>query len=456
MSYRSHIYMPRRNSEAAVLIVTLWIVLGIAALILVFSRSVRVETIAAGNEVAALQADAVARGALQYAMAHLDGRQGAPPVESETPCEAAQIGDGFFWILRPPKDDETGYSFGIVAETSKLNLNIATPDMLLKLPNMTSDVAASIKAWRDPASVLTPEGAESDYYLSLPDPYNCKNSLFETVEELFLVKGVTATLLFGQDVNRNGVLDSAETGLPASAGAQLGTGRPDSGLYNFLTVYGVEPNTSADGAARVNLNNASLQALSSVLQQALSGARLSQVAQLARSGRPFRNVLDFYFRAGLTAAEFGPIADRLTTRSEGTLNGLVNVNTAPRAVLLCLPGLDAGDVDALVSKRGATGADLSSIAWVVEALPRDKAIAVADLITVRSYQYSADIVAVSGNGRAYKRYRAVLDTRNTPPKVVYWKDLTYLGWPLSPDIQSALRLGGPPSMAAFSSVGNPT
>ena len=63
-------------------------------------------------------------------------------------------------------------------------------------------------------------------------------------------------------------------------------------------------------------------------------------------------------------------------------------------------------------------------------------------------QYSADIISASGSGRAYKRYRAVVDARYSPPRVVYWKDLTHLGWPLAPEILSGLRAAGTPAASA--------
>ncbi len=66
-------------------------------------------------------------------------------------------------------------------------------------------------------------------------------------------------------------------------------------------------------------------------------------------------------------------------------------------------------------------------------------------ITGTSFQYSADIVAVSGDGRSFKRVRIVVDARTQPAKIVYRKDLTDLGWPLPPDVRTELRPGAPPA-----------
>ena len=125
-----------------------------------------------------------------------------------------------------------------------------------------------------------------------------------------------------------------------------------------------------------------------------------------------------------------------------TLPGLVNVNTASKEVLLCLPGLEESDVESLLSYRQSSD-DLDSIAWVTEVLDRDKAVAIGSYITVRSFQYSADIICLSGNGRAYKRYKAVYDMQSGSPKVVYWKSLTHFGWPLNREIVATLKQGKP-------------
>ena len=53
-----------------------------------------------------------------------------------------------------------------------------------------------------------------------------------------------------------------------------------------------------------------------------------------------------------------------------------------------------------------------------------------DCITVRSYQFTADIAALGRNGRGYHRTRFIFDTADGSPKIVYRQDLTHLGWAL--------------------------
>jgi len=194
---------------------------------------------------------------------------------------------------------------------------------------------------------------------------------------------------------------------------------------------------------RVNVNQAGTRELSNVLRNSVSQERLGDIVQRARLGRPFENILDFYFRTGMTMEEFGPVADRLTTRRDRSVRGLINVNTAPGKVLLCLPGLEESDVSALMSARSADNADTDSIAWVANALPQAKAVGIGSFITTQSYQFSADIVSVCGNGRAFRRCRIVVDAQQSPPRVIYRQNLTSLGWPLAPEILGQLRSGTP-------------
>jgi hypothetical protein len=110
-------------------------------------------------------------------------------------------------------------------------------------------------------------------------------------------------------------------------------------------------------------------------------------------------------------------------------------------VLLCLPGLEESDVDKLIGKRASSSTEIDSIAWILDVLNQDKAEAIGEFITTNSYQYRADIVSVSENGRAFRRYVAVLDTLQTPTRIRYWKSLTHMGWPLDREILETLRSG---------------
>ncbi len=431
------------KTDGTILIVTIWVVLVLAGLALVFARSIRVAAIVGANHVASLEAECIASGAMEYVAAKL-----ATSTEEETsvlmesePYKAMQLGKGYFWVLRSNLENERQFDYGLTDEAGKINLNSASEEMLLRLPGMTAELAASIIDWRDEDSEISPGGAEDEYYLLLSQPYNCKNSPLETVNEILLIKGASEDILYGEDTNLNSILDDNENDGDLRDPPDNRNGRLDSGFYDYVTVYSVEINLDNEGNQRININDVQARAdLQSELQKIVKEERALEIMSLVPTRPSYANVLDFYFSTGLKADEFSQIVDRLTTSDEETFPGLVNVNTAPKAVLLCLPGLEESDVDALVSRRNCDEG-LDSIAWVAEVLNREKAVAVGSYITTRSFQYSADIVSVSGNGRAYKRCKTVFDMRQDKPKVVYWKSMTHFGWPLNQQIVATLREG---------------
>lgn len=89
--------------------------------------------------------------------------------------------------------------YGLVDEESKININTAPAEVIARLFRLcgmeegpAQDCAYSIVDWRDKDSFLSvPLGsAEDSYYRSLPYPYEAKDSDFEALDELLLVKGI--------------------------------------------------------------------------------------------------------------------------------------------------------------------------------------------------------------------------------------------------------------------------
>ncbi|MDD3474206.1 MAG: type II secretion system protein GspK [Syntrophaceae bacterium] len=83
-------------------------------------------------------------------------------------------------------------------EAGKINVNLASENVLkmmlnaFDLEDREKDIIVdSILDWRDEDDLHLLNGAENDYYNSLPEPYNCKNAPFDSVEELLLVRGIT-------------------------------------------------------------------------------------------------------------------------------------------------------------------------------------------------------------------------------------------------------------------------
>ena len=434
------------GEAGSVLIVTIWVVLVLAGLTLVFSRAMRVEAIATANHISSLEAEEIAIGAIEFVKARLDSYDDTDiKLEGETPYEAIPAGDGYFWLLRPDLDDDDAYYYGIRDESAKVNLNEADYETLMNLPNMTSELAGSIIDWRDSDSeVYAVGGAEDEYYLLLDEPYYCKNSELETVEEVLLIKGASLEILFGEDMNRNGILDPNENDGDESEPDDNRNGRLDSGFYDYVTVYSKEPNVNSSGEQRIDItSNEGKQSLQSLLQQAGLSSDQFLLQQFLRVYN-FSSILDFYIEArnylGLTEDQFKQIENEISTSSYETVSGLINIMTTPKEVLMCLPDIDESDAETLVRVRKSDDIDTDSMAWVADVLP-EKASDLGKYITIHSYQHSADIIGASRDGRTFARYRIVIDSTDDGLDVVYCKSLKHLGWPLDSEILTALRSG---------------
>jgi hypothetical protein len=77
----------------------------------------------------------------------------------------------------------------------------------------------------------------------------------------------------------------------------------------------------------------------------------------------------------------------------------------------------------------------------------------ANQICGSSLRYSADILAVSGNGRAFRRVRIVIDSTQSPPTIIFRRDMTERGWPMDPDILTQIKNGTWAGQAGNSMIG---
>ena len=186
-----------RRRRGTILIVTIVVCFALAGSVIALCRSMRVEMQASANESASIEATAVERGAEQYVLALLTDYKDQLRSMSEDEFAAVPVGKGYFWIVRPEYDDNTLPVFGLMEESAKLNLVGASYDDLIRLPGMTYPAASSIMDWLDADDNVERDGAENEYYLSLPEPYYCKNANFETVEELLMVREVYRDMLYG-------------------------------------------------------------------------------------------------------------------------------------------------------------------------------------------------------------------------------------------------------------------
>src|SRR5262245_18995339 len=447
------------HERGSVLVIVLWVAFGLVSIALYFAHSMSFELRAADNRVASLEAEQAIAGAARYVSNILMSveQPGVLPDVLGYRSEAVPVGDATFWLLG--RDDRQTVrdlpAFGLVDEASKLNLNTATIEMLQLLPRMTPELAAAMIDWRDSDSNASTGGAEDETYQRLNPAYRCKNAPFESVDELRLIFGMDLDILYGEDPNRNGILDLNENDGDVSFPYDNRDGRLDPGLLEYVTIYSHESNTRADGSARINVSSTDQQQqLAAVLAEHFDADRVNQIlSQLGGGGggrggqgggggvgggTTVRSLLEFYLITGMTPEEFAQIESDIIVSNN--TNGLVNVNTASEAVLTCIPGIGTENAAALVAHRLSNPNQVQSVAWVAEVLERENALQAGPYLTGRSYQFSADIAAVGHYGRGYRRVRFVFDTSDATARILYRQDLTDLGWALGRQVRETIRL----------------
>ena len=256
----------RRGEQGVILIALLWILTALSVIALSFSREGFVEVSAARNARALSDAYYIARAGLNATIYQLLERRYTPRVqqlELDQPPDpldlgrvTAQFGDG-------------SYEVEIQDESGKINLNFVSEEQLRALMQVVgiqqpdSDIIVdSIMDWRDVDNAHRPNGAEDDYYQSLPAPYKAKNNRMETVEELLLVRGVTPEYYYGHQER-----------------APDGSVIYKYGLSRCFTVYST--------SNRINVNYAPLQVLMSVPGMPPDAARMIYERRLVK---PFKNL----------------------------------------------------------------------------------------------------------------------------------------------------------------------
>ena len=353
----------------------------------------------------------------------------------------------------PDSDEPDSVRFGLTDEAGKLNINTADRDQLIRLfsellgPEVEADaLAEALEDWRDADDETKPKGAENDDYALREPPTRCKNAPLESVEELLLVRGFRADILYGEDMNRNGILEPNEDDGEKTLPNDNADGQLSRGLYPYLTVSSRELNTANDNRPRINIKRESAESLSGKLQEFFSPAVVEFIAEVRRTNTPVSTPAELY---GLTTIGNSPtpspisleempaIMDRLTVEDSSVFPGppgrgpaaLVNVNTAAPAVLRAV-GIPPEDVSTIVASRGElTGEQKATTAWLLThaGLSPQAFVQAAKLTTARAMQFTVESLGYAEHVGAFCRLEAIIEMRGQAAAVLYLRDLTSLG-----------------------------
>ncbi len=217
---------PSHDQAGAALMLVLWVMVLLTAMAAEFVLSMRTDVNITRNFKDETRAYYGALAGIEEAKAEIMSFDGPVYTDEEGLLalgEEAPQREGALGTVR--------YSYTITDEERKINLNSATPRQLRIIlreggveEERIDTIVDSVLDWRDGDSLHRLNGAEEDYYRSLPRPYSCKDAPFETVEELLMVRGVSPEILFGSG---------------------------DGGRYR-----GIAPYLTARSSGRININTA--------------------------------------------------------------------------------------------------------------------------------------------------------------------------------------------------------
>ncbi len=240
------------QAGVALLLAVVFIAL-LSAMVFSFLYEMEVDAVFVQNQGADFQARVAANSAVVNGMMVLAEHyasmleSGMPPVDSEV--------DGSQWHLGAAFEplNEATMRTSIADEFGKINLNAlliyengqptrndplinSLREFFLLRDDSGYDPVDAIIDWLDynDGDAEEPEGAESEFYQGLENPYSCKNGPMTSIEELLLIRGITPELYFG---------DPEQEQEP---------------LSEYLTVHG-------DWRGRVNVNTARVEVIAAIL-----------------------------------------------------------------------------------------------------------------------------------------------------------------------------------------------
>jgi general secretion pathway protein K len=204
-----------KNEKGIALFLVLWVLTLLTVIVGEFCFAMRTEVNITRNFKGQTEAYYIALAGVNRAIGELIRNEVIPP-KATTPKIAGKGKEeepedeekGERWRINtdipPVSYGEGQYEVRIGNESGKININGAT-EALLKMmlkgfgleEHQESIIVDSIMDWRDENDLHRLNGAEDDYYRSLPDPYECKDGDFDSVEELLMVRGVTPEIFYG-------------------------------------------------------------------------------------------------------------------------------------------------------------------------------------------------------------------------------------------------------------------
>lgn len=202
-----------RDEKGIILIIILWVLTILMAIAISFSLLVRTETHATIAFREELDKKYLAEAGIERGIIELFYRNQHGGQKFFEENKKVWRVDGTPYTLSLPNGQAV---IRLMDESGKININNLNDLSAIILKNLllnfgiadetASVIVDSILDWKDSDDLRRLNGAESDYYMSLPTPYKAKNAKFDTLEELLLIKGMNQEILYGNS-EKKGIMD---------------------------------------------------------------------------------------------------------------------------------------------------------------------------------------------------------------------------------------------------------
>jgi len=437
------------------LIVVLWLVAVIGTIAMLFYRQSTLSLKVNRNINESTQARYLAEAGVYRVIAELvfDSEQTTADYLQETWSVNQKafgdviLGEGMYRVTRAGDEETNSIEFGAVDECSKININTASREILLRLPGATEEAVDAAIDWRDSDDDPGTYGAESEYYQTLPEPYEAKNDVYDSIEELLIVKGMTLDILYGEDINCNGILDLNENDGDKSYPIDNGDGQLNRGWYPHITAYSYEKNVDGTGEKRININTASKETLQDHFGNELSQEEIDAIVSV-RDREQFQSVGELLNKTvsgnsnnnnnrnnnnqgsttsiSISREKLKNVIDKMTVSDDEQLPGKLNLNTVSRETLQIVLG-DENEklMEQIMERRQSGDGYFNSLGDVldIEGITDSQFQQLVQSACTRSAVFSAHSAGYLERSKAYKEIYAVVDRGVDPPEIRYWKVL---------------------------------
>ncbi len=197
---------------------------------------------------------------------------------------------------------------------------------------------------------------------------------------------------------------------------------------------GFRGNNQGNGNSLININSADSGELQEL--QGIDNGIANRIIAHRNSQGDFQNIDAIRDVKIMTMQEFAGIVDKITTKDGQTVNGLININTAPLEILQLLPGMDRTKGQAIITRREEENPDaqtsseqqirgnpFSNIAQLldIEEIDDQSFREVVDWVTYRSHGYRIVSAGIDVTGKTLATCVGIVVRSGNQLAVQYWR-----------------------------------